>query len=227
MNKKFDNIISLGSFCSVAMELEKRGLRCASYPFDWLITDRLEAVIDLIGNNFNDFLSCPQMCREGRPDVYFNRKTSSHFYHDFNPHDPLEEQIPQLQKKYDRRISRFYSDIRKPTLFIRYCIRPYDEEYVRNNRESIAVFLKSFNPENRILYIMSSGDSNRMIPDESGDGTVCLIRQPENDFVRDWIGAVPGLGRYLYSVSRLSRREILRNIFICYRKKVMKKLHLR
>lgn len=34
----FKHIISLGHFCGVAQELERLGLRDASYPFEWLIT---------------------------------------------------------------------------------------------------------------------------------------------------------------------------------------------
>jgi len=36
--------ISLGYFCSIAMDLEKLGLRTESSPFDWLISD-FEGVI--------------------------------------------------------------------------------------------------------------------------------------------------------------------------------------
>ena len=57
MKRKFSNIVSLGSFCSVAMELEKKGLRGASYPFDWLISDSFECVISEIENGFGDFLN--------------------------------------------------------------------------------------------------------------------------------------------------------------------------
>lgn len=40
--KKYESVISLGYFCSVAIELEKMGIRNFSTPFDWLITDWLE-----------------------------------------------------------------------------------------------------------------------------------------------------------------------------------------
>lgn len=221
---KYNHIISLGSFCSVAMELEKRGLRPASYPFDWLIADELETILQLIENNFKDFLDYPSMYQENNPNVYFNDKINAHFYHDFNAFEPLESQILVQQKKYDRRIKRFYDDIRQPTLFIRYCKTPEDEAYIKNNKSRILSFLKSFNPDNQIIYVMSSKEGNSMNFDESGTA-ICLIRQPENDFVRNWIDAVPGLRRHLYSVSGLSCVEILKNIYICYRKKILKRLH--
>lgn len=37
--RKFKHYISLGFFCAPAMELEKRGLRNESLPFDWLISE--------------------------------------------------------------------------------------------------------------------------------------------------------------------------------------------
>ena len=104
MKRKYTHIISLGSFCSVAMELEKKGLRPASYPFDWLIDDEFDKVLALIENNFKDFLDPASMSRENRPEVYFNSKINVHFYHDFNAIDSLESQISVQQKKYDRSI---------------------------------------------------------------------------------------------------------------------------
>ena len=37
--KKYKHFISLGYFCSVALELERIGLRNCSSPFDWCITE--------------------------------------------------------------------------------------------------------------------------------------------------------------------------------------------
>lgn len=84
MEKRFEHIISLGSFCSVAMELEKKGLRAASYPFDWMISDSLEEILHLMENGFRDFLNPSFLHCEHRRDVCFNEKTRMHFYHDFN-----------------------------------------------------------------------------------------------------------------------------------------------
>ncbi len=36
---KFEHVISLGFFCSPALELKKLGFRDASYPFDWVISE--------------------------------------------------------------------------------------------------------------------------------------------------------------------------------------------
>lgn len=52
----YKHVISLGFFCSVALELERKGVRDASYPFDWLISD-FQGVIKVIENRFYDFLN--------------------------------------------------------------------------------------------------------------------------------------------------------------------------
>lgn len=223
MKQKFSNIVSLGSFCSVAMELEKKGLRGASYPFDWLISDSFECVISEIENGFGDFLNLEFLKREHRPDVCGNTKTRMHFYHDFNVSSSIEEQIPVLQEKYSRRIQRFYSDISQPTLFVRYCIFPEDEQYVMQNRQKIIQILQSFNPANRILYVMSTDKSNSLTKQD--DGWIALMKQPQNDYIKNWIDTVPGLSGLLYSVSSYSAFRILKNIFICYKKKILRKLH--
>lgn len=54
--KEYSHFISLGCFCGVAEELERLGLRDASYPFDWLIGP-YDSYIKLINSNFDDFLN--------------------------------------------------------------------------------------------------------------------------------------------------------------------------
>ena len=51
---KYEHFISLGYFCSVALELERYGLRDGSYPFDWCISD-IKGVFELINNNFESY----------------------------------------------------------------------------------------------------------------------------------------------------------------------------
>lgn len=53
----FKHYISLGYFCSVALELEKCGLRSQSSPFDWNITWSFKGVIEAINNRFEDALN--------------------------------------------------------------------------------------------------------------------------------------------------------------------------
>lgn len=54
-NNYYKHVISLGYFCSVALELERIGLRNTAYPFDWCISD-FSGVIEAIENGFSEWL---------------------------------------------------------------------------------------------------------------------------------------------------------------------------
>lgn len=148
----FDNIISLGFFCGVAQELEKIGLRSFSSPFDWIISMSFEKVLELIKNYFDSFFT----------QLYFLDKTTNQvnndiyaiqFYHDFKKEKTIDEQLPLIESKYKRRIMRFYEELKKKTLFVRYISNEEEERWINNNYESILITIKSFNPKNDIVFI--------------------------------------------------------------------------
>lgn len=159
------NYISLGYFCSVASELEKLGLRTESSPFDWVISD-FEGVLLAIQNNFSDYLNYSFLAQNKQNhSVYKNIKYNIVFFYDFSQYTSLKEQLPEIQDKYNRRISRFYKSITNPTLFIRYIS---DEEtvnggiskellYIEKNYDNILRLLKAFNNHNDILFIANEG----------------------------------------------------------------------
>lgn len=162
--------ISLGYFCSVASELDCLGLRNESSPFDWLISD-FEGVIAAIKNNFEDFLAYDYLAQNRqRPSYYMNTKYNVHFYHDFSPRTPLKEQLPLVQEKYQRRINRFYASISEPTLFIRYISdeQPVNDSsqellWIEEHYDEIIALLKSFNPENEIIFIANKGLNSSIV----------------------------------------------------------------
>ena len=157
------NYISLGFFCSVAMELEKYGLRKESSPFDWTISD-FRGVISAIENNFEDYVDYDSLIQSKDNRAWYkNDKYNIWFYHDFDRYKSLEKQIGRVQEKYLRRIKRFYLTISQPTLFIRYIDTESDTngqselEYIEENLERIMALIKSFNAENDILFIANEG----------------------------------------------------------------------
>ncbi|MDL2301710.1 papain-like cysteine peptidase, partial [Lachnospiraceae bacterium OttesenSCG-928-D06] len=118
--KQFTHIISLGSFCSPALEIERLGMRDGSYPFDWVLSHSFEEVMALIDNKFDDFLNESTLYQaKNKPMIYINPKHNIVFIHDFSAFDSLENQFPQVLEKYNRRISKFYQAILQPTLFLR------------------------------------------------------------------------------------------------------------
>ena len=156
--------ISLGYFCSVAIELEKLGLRTESSPFDWVVSD-FDGVIKAIKNNFIDFLEYDYLEQSGvNRSIYRNTKYNLYFFHDFDKYKNLDRQLQSIQRKYNRRIERFYNSITEPTLFIRYIsdekiVEGVSEElkYIEENYDEIISLLKSFNESNEILFIANEG----------------------------------------------------------------------
>ena len=120
MSASYKHYISLGYFCSVALELERFGLRDASYPFDWIISD-IKSVFECIENNFESILDINLLSQsQNEHKNYKNIKYGFYFFHDFDKYIPLSSQLDVVKKKYNRRIERFYNAIKEPTLFIRY-----------------------------------------------------------------------------------------------------------
>lgn len=156
---KYKQIISLGHFCSPAMEFERIDRRKFSLPFDWLITPKFIDVIALINNQFEDFLNEDYMYQmEKYPQYYRNVKWNIDFYHDFIPIKSFASQIGKVKDKYSRRISRFYRVIEEPTLFLRY-ITENDVPYILANHAEIIKTVKRFHPENEIILVANSNIS--------------------------------------------------------------------
>ncbi|MBQ8783670.1 MAG: hypothetical protein IJZ57_07870 [Clostridia bacterium] len=158
--KKFKHIVSLGYFCSPALEFKRINRRGCSLPFDWLITPNFEKVIELIDSGFYDFLNFEFLFQlKFHPDYYRNIKWNIDFYHDFSAYKPLENQLDDIKSKYNRRIARFFELIKEPTLFCRY-ITADDYPYIIENYDSILSFFKKFNPENEIIFVTGFVFSN-------------------------------------------------------------------
>lgn len=184
----YEHYISLGYFCSVAMELERIGLRSESSPFDWCISD-FEGVINAIENRFEkwldyDFLLQSASAREN----YFNKRYKIWFFHDFDKYHSLEKQLPNVINKYNRRIDRFYKSIQRPTLFFRYISdeelnddgKSKELEYIEKNHTKILLLLKSFNKNNDIIYIGNNGVRSNVINiyNVEKDANDCVARKP-------------------------------------------------
>lgn len=160
-NLSFQNYISLGAFCDVAGDLEKLGLRNQSSPFDWGISSFPE-IIQLIENGFNDFMNINNLYQDiHNRNHYKDIKYNFYFFHDFNGYESLEKQYPKVKQKYDRRIERFFSSIKKPTLFFRYIssepkvsdTTSVELKYIEDEYTNILHILKRFNDENEIVFI--------------------------------------------------------------------------
>lgn len=156
--KQYDNIISLGFFCSTALELERIGLRGNSGPFDWVLSFDISKVIELINNDFKDLLNIRYLKQyKSNPSYYMNYKYDIHFYHDFDEYKKLDDQLEDVSNKYKRRIEKFYENIKSKTLFIRYISSQQECTYIEENLQQIIGALRQYNEKNEIIFI-SNGD---------------------------------------------------------------------
>lgn len=132
------HIISLGSTCSVAYQLQQYGMRTNAYPFDWVRSQNFSDVVKVIESKFDAYIeSVTQISSSEKFPVFdtddfpnstgennvtmdiMQNKYNIKFYHDFISGN-LDNRIPVLVK-YQRRIERFYDTIQsgQPILYIR------------------------------------------------------------------------------------------------------------
>lgn len=153
--KKYESVISLGYFCNVSMELERVGLRFASYPFDWVISSDFGKVISLIKNKFEGFMLYENLLQEYKinPKYYYDKENDIHFYHDFSSNKALLSQYDKAFSKYQRRTKRLTEQLQRPTLLIRYILDKSELNYINEHCEEINAVIKEYNPDNDIIYV--------------------------------------------------------------------------
>lgn len=119
--KNYDFIVSLGRDCACSMYLRKNNLQIFSYPFDWLTNVGLDVRFELILNNFKDFLNLEdikplakftEIPNDNNHDYYQNIRNGFYYFHDFKIDLDINKTFPEVKKKYDRRIKRFYEKIK-------------------------------------------------------------------------------------------------------------------
>lgn len=192
MEIKYEHIISLGFFCSVASELKRIGIRDCSSPFDWVISEDIFKIIQLINNNFKDFLSINYLEQnKNYPNYYKNIKYKIQFFHDFNEHQACEEQLPTIQEKYNRRINRLYENIKEPTLFIRYIYNQQEYDNIEKNIDIILKDLKKYNINNNIIFVANSdikiSKLNLFIVDKDKDKPVARTFLEKNKKLEEYL----------------------------------------
>lgn len=119
--KKYDIIYSIGRDCACALYLQQNGLRSTSGPFDWLTNAGFEDRFELMLNDFQCFLDKKDLMQMPKPtqfpadknnDYYENIKNNLYFWHDFPADESFENAYPKVKLKYERRIKRFYKNIK-------------------------------------------------------------------------------------------------------------------
>lgn len=130
--------IPLGSACGLAYQLQNKGLRICSFPFDWLRIDNLRQISNCLKDKFNQFLELKTVDESTKFPVFdddqfpieYNPEMSiikeniygMKFYHDFKK----STQLSDVYIKYKRRIDRFYEALLNANsiVFIRDELKP-------------------------------------------------------------------------------------------------------
>ena len=119
-NRKFDLIVSIGEDCACTSYLRRFKLQKYSYPFDWLTHATFETRINLVINDFENFLNIDDLKQMPKPeqfsvdekhDYYENIFNGFYFWHDFPFNTSLQEGFDAVKEKYERRIKRLYKEI--------------------------------------------------------------------------------------------------------------------
>ncbi len=169
MAVKYQHILSLGKSCSIAIGLSRLGLREHSGPFDW-IGSELAVNIEMIKTGFADFLNPDNLVHRYHPlnnGQYFDKKYNFAYFHDFDPHQdaaPLCEQIDKVKAKYQRRIDYFMNALREGALVI-YLTDEYEAPYAIKHLQEIKDYLKTFHPNNDIMFWSQSMEHPENFPE--------------------------------------------------------------
>ncbi len=153
--QKYDIIYSLGFNCACALYLNQNKLRLTSGPLDWISNMTFNDRIELILNDFADYLKLSDLkkitpdnrTQNLKYDVYKNEKLNCIFPHEFLYNIPLEKSYDEVFKKYQRRIDRFYKNInqKQKTLLVWFSLdsKITDEDILNANKKLCAKFNKN------------------------------------------------------------------------------------
>lgn len=228
LRTRYDFVCSLGPDCGCAGHLIKNRLRRESYPLDWLGTWTLSMtrVAEIVRDEFADFLKLenissipppkPVQTPDGVLDDTHHAWCGDNALHIVIPHDfpidrPIEESYPDVRRKYDRRIERFYRTMRssKRVLMVYWTWRNSPEP--DDIRAAAGVFRAKF-PESRVdLLVMRHCDRADVDARELADGVVLVDAPIHPQGKNPAFGDIPFNCR-LFSAIRLrgKRRVLLR-----------------
>ena len=189
---KYRHVISLGYFCSTALELQRYGLRDASYPLDWNISP-IRPTLAMVESGFDGFLQLERL--EAEPDRVRDTGSGILVYNDFDLTRPLAAQHPAVRDKYARRIERFKRAIAERTLFVRYIKDLEEHTYLDEHMADVLAMLRRTNPRNDLLLV-----ANDELPPTCGGLPVYLVARDDGDGVAR---------RFLQKNAALRRRLVL------------------
>jgi len=139
METKF---VSLGSYCEVAHNLSRSGLRLEGYPFDYITTIDSEGLLKMLEEDFEFFLDDKYLTTSPRdPDhPLYNNYYKMEFLHegDFNIENKevYDTNLKIFKERYTRKIDRFRNlKYKEKVIFIRHA-RYYEPRREYHDKEN-------------------------------------------------------------------------------------------
>jgi hypothetical protein len=186
----YRHVISLGYFCSTALELQRYGLRDGSYPLDWNISP-IGPTLAVVESSFEGFLQLDRLSPE--PERVLDTGSGIFVYNAFDPARPIADQYEAVREMYARRIERFRRAVMEPTLFVRYVDDQQEFAYLNENMAAVLAVLRQTNPANDLLLVGNAG-----LPATCGGLRLYVVEPDEGDWVaRKFLQKNPQLRRKL------------------------------
>ncbi|MBQ9105056.1 MAG: hypothetical protein IJY48_02855 [Mailhella sp.] len=221
-NKHFDLIVSIGATCGCALWLKKFKLRDHSYPFDWLCNASFDTRIELIANDFENFLQRDATVSRGEPnsgdrhnELYEDLNTGFHFLHDFPNGVPFEEAYRAVRAKYERRISRLYEKIFSSNNVLLVWFSLFDKVDDATILASQKTLSEKFSKEIHLLIIQHNSDCTALSEVKLGEYAM-KVEAPFRDGIDNVMGdghlgsevyrKIKAQKKYLYVILRALMR---------------------
>ena len=221
----FDYIISLGFFCGVAQEIERRGFRDESFPFDWVISN-LNTVNKLIENKFDKLFDLDYLYKNDESqNVIRHKNYKFDIHHDFDKERGIEEQLKFVSQKYERRINRFYEvlNAENKILFVCY-VKDSNQEEVQRLIDT----LNKFECKYKIIIIKNEDAISNLTIENNHILHVFNVKRDINDSVsRRFIKATPVIKSFFNNEVEYNKFKRTKNYIYFYKnkfKKLLKKL---
>ena len=183
-NKKevYDIIFSMGIICANTTALRKCNLQDYSFPWDWIAGIDLKGRFEEMINGFLDWFHVEDFVKTGSRmhpepcDIYKNTRKGLTFVHDFPLNVSIEESLPTVKARYERRQKRMMECINKAKRILFVYMEPpwekniYTFDYLKECHKYISE--KYPDKEIRIKYFCSSKDE----PEHVIDGGVEIFK---------------------------------------------------
>lgn len=180
-------IVSLGSTCQTAYQLNRLGLRRTSGPIDWFVTRSVPGLLQLLARRFEGLMDFPHLQVVGLTGEALTVRDSRYdivSFHDFPLGPPpfvLRDAYPALRAQVDRRVQRFLRTLQlRPVLLVRTDTSPADAHQLHAAVSRLA----SASPRLLIVNTHTDGNPGPVQEDWRLDG-ICGVRVPPGT---DWRG---------------------------------------